>query len=123
MRANDRVLVEIIVVVVSDPGIGCLDRLEGRHAGCKPRPDLLLEPAVIDLEIELLRLALLFRRQPGDELPTLRPEIEAARIDGERRLVQCFRGIAAIEHEDVTLARTDRERNAGEPRDPARGRP
>src|SRR4051812_3947146 len=123
VRADDRVLVEVVVVVVPDPGIGRLYRLESRHAHGKTRPDLVFEPAMVDLEIELPRLVALFRRQAGDELPALRPDVKPARIDGERRLVQRFRGIAAVEHEDVALARPDGERNAGQPGDPAGGGP
>ena len=121
MRPDDRILVEIVIVVMADPGIGRLDRLEGRHAHGKPRPDLLGEPLVIDFEIELRRFVRFLRRQAGDELPALWPEIEPAGIDGQRRLVQRLRCLAAVEHEDIALARADRQRNPGHARDLAGG--
>src|SRR5262245_21604681 len=63
MRPDDRILVEVVIVVMADPGIGHLDRLEGGDPHGEPRPDLLIEPRVIDLEIELRRLVRFLRRQ------------------------------------------------------------
>src|SRR5437868_6018055 len=112
MPSDHRVLVEAVVVVMADPGIDHLDRLESRHPRRKPRPDPLLEPAVIDLPIERLRLLIFWGRQTADEMHALGTEVEAGGIDGERRPMEGFRGLVAIEDIDIALARADRQRHA-----------
>src|SRR5262249_15243967 len=48
VRADDRVLVERVVVIVAGPGVHHLGGLERRHQGRQRGPDLRLEEGVVD---------------------------------------------------------------------------
>src|SRR4029079_3528999 len=117
MRPDDGILVEGVIVIVADPGIDDLDRLESGDTGGERLPDVLLEPAILDFPVHFLGLVGFFGRQAANELRTFGTEINAGDIDGEWRLVQRCAGARAIEHIDIALAGTDREldaRHAGE---------
>src|SRR6516225_7652909 len=75
------------------------------------RPDLVLEPAIIDLEILAIGILVLGRREAAEIIAPLGPEIDAGGVDDE--LVAIELG-AAIDDEDEALARPHRQRDAGE---------
>ena len=107
--ADDGVLVEHVDVVVAGPGAARPDRLEGRHAGGEHRPDRLLEPAVVDLEVVAAGSAVLGRRGAAEIDRAFGPDIDAARIDQQREARQ---RLAAVEGEDEALPRLDRQVDA-----------
>src|SRR4051812_50189590 len=109
MLPEKGVLIGRFVVMVPAPGVDALHRLERRNARREPRPYALFEPPIIHLPVERLRLFRLLRGEPTDEVPPLRPEVEAGRIDRERRPMQRFRGRRAIEYIHITFARPYRE--------------
>src|SRR6516225_4388119 len=117
VRADDRVLVEPIVVVVTRPGVHGLDALEHRHTRRQPGPHHAVEEGVIDLfEVGGGRLLAFLRRLAAKEEAPLRAKPHARRIDGQRTKAQRWGGLAAIDDVDEALARLDREVEAGQRR-------
>src|SRR5438094_3434776 len=108
MAADHRILIEAVIVVMADPGIDDLDRLEGGNPRRKAGPDPLLEPGVIDLPVEHLRFFLLLGRQSADKMLALGTKIDARGIDGEGRAVERLGRLLAIEHIDIAFTRADR---------------
>ena len=117
MRADDRVLVERVVVVVAGPGVDHLDALERRHARGQPRPHLLLEEGVID-GVEVAAGG--SWSSSGDlphrkSLPSGRNHTpDGSTVSG----ASCSASgrLAAVDDVDVALARLDRQRDAGQRR-------
>ena len=112
--ADDCVLIESVVGVVAGPGRCPLDRREGRDAGGQRRPHDLLEPAVLDLEIEAIGILVLGRRDAADVLVALGADIDPAGVDQQGHAAG---PLAAIEDIDDALARADRQIDAGHRRD------
>src|SRR3546814_494725 len=117
MRAENRVLVERVVIIVTGPGANQLDRLEGGYPVRERRPDDLLERRIVDLEIKAIGVRRFRRRDAADEAGALGPEIDAAWIDQQRRVGNLG---PAIEHIDETLARPHRQFEAGQAGDARR---
>src|SRR3546814_12486672 len=110
MRAGNRVLVGRVVVRVTGPGANQLDRLEGGYPVRERRPDDLLERRIVDLEIKAIGVRRFRRRDAADEAGALGPDIDAARIDPQRRVGNLG---PALEHIAETLARPYRPIEAG----------
>src|SRR4051812_37543920 len=67
MGADDRVLVERVVVVVPGPRVQELDLGEGWDAVRERRPDDFLEECVLDLKVIRVRVVFGGRRDAADE--------------------------------------------------------
>src|SRR2546423_15708808 len=66
MRADHRVLVERIVIVMPGPGALELERFHGRYAVRQRRPDHVLEQRVLHIEIGRARVRFGGRRDAAD---------------------------------------------------------
>ncbi len=112
MAADDRVLIEGVVVVV--PGIGAdeLGLLEGRDAVGDGRPADVLELAVDRLEVVGIggRVLRLGRRPAAQVILPLGPQPDAGRV-GEQR--HGLGRVAAMDNEGRALATLDRQVDTG----------
>src|SRR5215475_11147384 len=78
--ADDGVLVERVVIVVTSPGVHSLNALEHWHARRQPGPYVAIEETVVDLiEVVGRRLLVFLRRLAAQKEPPLGPEPYARR--------------------------------------------
>src|SRR5688572_25190907 len=94
MRADDRIAVEHVHLVVAGPGPLEAQGLERRHAMRHAPPEHLVE--LRELRVERQVVLVERRLVPGNEYLAVGPEPETARIDDERTALELRR---AGEHE------------------------
>src|ERR1043165_1411217 len=87
--SEDRVVVKAVLIVMTGPGAGHLERLKGRYPLGQSRPDRLVEIRVIDLPVEPPRFVI--AGVAADIAGALRAEadIPAAVAGGGARLAAC----------------------------------
>ncbi|MCY1305749.1 hypothetical protein D9M70_555730 [compost metagenome] len=111
VRAEDGVVIQGVVVVLTGPGVDHLDRLERRYTLGQRQPDALFELGMNHLEIVVVDGGIGIRLQRAEEELAFRAAEDAGRIDDGRHLVGDL--LAAVEDEDAALARHHRNAQVG----------
>ena len=103
MRADDRVLIEGVIGVMSRPAVDQLDRFELWHTGGDDGPDLLLPDAVVLGEIVIGYGRIIIGRTAGKIIAPLRTHMHARGVDGEGKVAG--QRLLGIKDEAVAFAR------------------